>query len=49
MKTIAIAFLILCSNPEDSNVFICDSPNSEVYHLDENCDEALVESVEVLK
>jgi hypothetical protein len=38
MKTIAFAFLVLCSNPEDSTVFICDSPSSEVYPLDENCE-----------
>lgn len=38
MKILTIALLILFSSTEDAKVFICDSPSSEVYHVDENCE-----------
>lgn len=37
MKTFALLLLLLFAKRDNDTVFICDSPSSEVYHLDENC------------
>jgi len=37
MKTIALIALTLCFTSENSIVYVCDSPDAEVYHLNENC------------
>jgi len=37
MKTLTILALLFLFTPDNRLVLLCDSPTSEVYHLDENC------------
>jgi hypothetical protein len=37
MKTIALLALILCFTSENNIVYVCDSSDTEVYHLEESC------------
>lgn len=37
MKTLTLIILLLTFSAESNEVWICDSPSAEVYHLDENC------------